>query len=231
MDRSVRSNIPHTPAHNPQSDVAHPLHRVYRKRIRGIRLRWFGSGCVLGVLVGMLVTLLASALVVTQLPSVVQSFSGAPDVAVVIGENYLNREATNRIKGSYPTGVPNLVITGLAIDLKPQNRMDLQVDFNADFSITKLDVMAAVKNELTVQNGKLVISTIGDPQLGNLNLPLELLPFDINSSVKQAINKVNNDLLISEINNSLQSGFGGTDFTVEGVTTDDSGMTIRLQHK
>lgn len=231
MDRSVRSNIPHTPTYNPQSDAAHPLHRVYRKRIRGIRMRWFGSGCALGVLVGVLVTLLASALVVTQIPSVVQSFSGAPDVAVVIGENYLNREATTRIKGSYPTGVSNLIITGLNIDLKPQNRMDLQVDFNADLAITKIDVKAVVKNELTVQNGKLVITTIGDPQLGNLNLPLELLPFDLNTSVKQAIDKVNNDLLISEINSSLQSGFGGTNFTVEGVTTDDSGMTIRLQHK
>src|SRR5439155_7548247 len=49
-----------------EDDRHHPLHRVYRKRIRGIRMRWFGSGLGLGVLVGILLTLIASALVVTQ---------------------------------------------------------------------------------------------------------------------------------------------------------------------
>jgi hypothetical protein len=79
-----------------------------------------------------------------------------------------------------------------------------------------------------VQDGKLVIGMTGEPQLGNLNLPLNLLPFNLNGRVKQAIDKVNNELLISEINKSLESGFGGSQFSVQGVTTDYDGMTIRL---
>ena len=226
-------NAPHSMLHTPHSDDAHhPLHRVYRKRIRGIRMRWFGSGCAVGVVAGILFTLLVSAVVVTQVPEVVQSFTGEPDVAVVIGESYLNREASNRINNSYPTGVPNLTLTNLDINLTPGNRMDMQPVFNADLGfLGNIPINASVKNQLTVQDGKLVLAMIGDPQLGNLNLPLELLPFDLKGRVKQAIDKVNNNVLIAEINQSLESGFGGSAFVVEGVTTNDSGMTIRLQQK
>jgi hypothetical protein len=195
-------------------------------------MRWFGSGCAMGVLVGIVVTLVVSAVVVTQVPDVVQSFTGEPDVAVVIGESYLNREAANRINGSYPTGVPNLTLTSLDINLTPGNRMDMQPVFNADLGfLGNLPVNATVKNQLTIQDGKLVIAMVGDPQLGSLNLPLELLPFDLKGQVKEALDKVNNDVLISEINQSLESGFGGSAFVVEGVTTNDSGVTIRLQQK
>ncbi len=220
----MQPNIPQSAIRNPQSE-----HHVYRKRIRGVRMRWFGSGCVLGVVVGVFITLLASALVVTQMPAVVQSFTGQPDVAVVIGESYLNREAANRINGSYPTGVSSITLTGANIDLKPENRMDLQAMFHVDAGIANFQISAGARNELTVQGGKLAIGMVGEPQLGNLNLPLNLLPFNLNDRIKQAIDKVNNDLLISEINKSLESGFGSSQFSVQGVTTDESGMTIRLQ--
>ena len=80
------------------------------------------------------------------------------------------------------------------------------------------------------KDGKLALNMVGDPQLGNLNVPLGMLPFNLKDQVATAINKVNNDLIISEINNSLVAGFGSADFVVQGVSTDDSGMTIRLQH-
>src|SRR5438105_14250723 len=57
----------------------HPLHHIYRRRIRGVRVRWLGGGFVFGVVLGVLFTLVASALVVTQFPAVVQSFTGEPD--------------------------------------------------------------------------------------------------------------------------------------------------------
>ena len=62
-------------------------------------MRWFGSGCAVGVIAGVLLTLLVSALVVTQMPAVVENVTGDPDVAVVVGESYLNREAADRMNG------------------------------------------------------------------------------------------------------------------------------------
>jgi hypothetical protein len=199
--------------------------------MRGVRVRWFGGGFTMGVLVGVALTLLVSAIVVTTVPSVLQSFTGEPDVAVVIGESYLNREAGNRINGGYPTGVQALTLTALNIDLAPSNRMDLQSTFKVSAGFFNFDVNANVKNQLNVRDGRLALNMVGDPQLGNLNVPLELLPFNLKDKIAAAIDKVNNDLIISEINNSLVAGFGGADFTVQGVTTDDSGMTIRLQHR
>jgi hypothetical protein len=211
-------------------DRHHPLHKVYRKRIRGVRMRWFGSGVLLGVLAGVLLTLLVSALVVTTMPTVLQTFTGEPDVAVVIGETYLNREAARRVQGPNPMTFANLTLTGATLDLQPDNRMDLQTTFSADLLITSLNVRAGVKNQLSVQNGELVINMVGDPQIGSLNVPLELLPFNLDAELRTAIDKINNDLIIAEINQSLESGFGGSAFTIEGVTTNDSGMTVRLQH-
>src|SRR5438046_1046703 len=79
------------PVSGVEDDSRHPLHHVYRKRIRGVRMRWFGSGCLLGLVAGILSTLIASALVVTQIPAVVQTISGEPnDVSVIISEAYLN---------------------------------------------------------------------------------------------------------------------------------------------
>src|SRR5437867_13049697 len=105
-------------------------------------MRWFGSGCAVGVVVGVFFTLLASALVVTQMPAVVQDITGQPDVAVVIGESYLNREAANRINGSYPTGVSSLTLSALTLDLKRENQMDLQAKFNVSAAYDSCQVSA-----------------------------------------------------------------------------------------
>lgn len=209
----------------------HPLHHVYRKRIRGIRTRWLGGGFALGVLAGIAFTLVVSAVVVTQIPAVLQSFSDEPDVTVTIGEKFLNREATDRLAKGPPIGVANITLKAVNINLQSDNRMDLQPTFSADVGFTKLQVSPAVKNQLTVQDGKLAINMVGDPQLGDLNVPLGLLPFDLNGRLREAVNKVNNDLLISEINKSLESSFGGGEFEVEGVTTSEVALTVRMKRK
>jgi hypothetical protein len=208
----------------------HPLHHVYRKRIRGIRMRWFGSGLVLGMIAGILLTLIVSAVVVTQIPEVVQTFSGEPDVAVVIGEGYLNREAAARLATTEQQASSNLALTAVTIDIQPGNRMDLKPTFKIDLFLTTVDISPAVRNQLSVENGELVLNMVGDPQLGDLNLPLGALPFDLDSEIRSAVNRINNDLLMAQINTSLHSGFGSEDFIVEGVTTNASGMTVRLQH-
>lgn len=212
-------------------DRDHPLHRVYRRRTRWVRMRWFIGGMVLGAISGILLTLGLSVFAVTRIPSVVQSFNGEPDLSVVIGESYLNRVATDRIKGNYPTGVDGLTLTGAQIDLKPDNRMDLAANFKVSALFVDLNTNAAVKNQLAVQDGKLAIKMVGDPQLGNLDVPLDMLPFSLKDQVASAVNSINNSVLIKEINDNLQTSFGGVDFVVQGVTTTDTSLVIRLQRK
>lgn len=200
-------------------------------RLRGIRMRWFGAGLVLGIVSGILLTVGFSALLVRQVPEIVQSFTGEPDVSVVIGEAYLNREAAVRVSSGYATGLEALTLTDVKLDLSPQNRMDLYPTFRLSFLFFNVDINAAVRNQLSVQEGRLVINMVGDPQLGDLNIPLEQLPFDLKASITSAVDRINNDLLISEINQSLRAGFGESDFEVEGVTTTDNGMIIRMQDR
>jgi hypothetical protein len=198
-------------------------------RLRAIRMRWFGAGLVLGILSGILLTVGFSALLVRQIPEIVQSFTGEPDVSVVIGEGYLNRQAALRVSSGYATGLEALTLTDVRLDLSPQNRMDLYPTFRLGVLFFDIDINATVRNQLSVQEGKLVINMVGDPQLGDLNIPLEQLPFDLKGSITTAVDRINNDLLISEINRSLHAGFGDSEFEVEGVTTTDNGMIIRMQ--
>ena len=209
----------------------HPLHHIYRKRIRGVRTRWFGSGFAMGMLAGIALTLVVSAVVVTQIPAVLQGFSEEPDIAVTIGENFLNREASDRLANGPPIGIANITLKAVNINLQPDNRMDLQPTFSANIGFTNLQISPAVKNQLTVQDGKLAINMVGDPQIGSLNVPLALLPFDLSGQLREAVNKVNNDLLISEINQSLESGFGGEEFEVEDVSTSAGALTVKMKRK
>lgn len=212
-------------------DLHNPSHRVERRRIRGVRTRWFSSGMTLGIIIGIGLTLFASALVVTQLPGMSQIYYGQPDVTIAIGEAYLNRQAKREIGDAYETGVPALTLTGVQMDLAFGNRMDLQPTFNVDTGFGSFQLNPIVKNQLSIQNGELALNMVGDLQLGNLNLALEFLPFNLKDEITRAIDRVNNEVLISQINRSLVSGFGDEKFEVEAVTTDNSSMTIRLRER
>lgn len=209
-------------------DESRQLHRLYRRQIRSVRLRWFSGGFTAGIITGILLILLASTFVVTEIPNIAENPSGDPDVAVVIGEGYLNREAANRL-ATGAGGSGTLALAAVTLDIQPGNRMDMQPTFTADLGFTTLRLSPQVKNQISVQDGKLVINMVGDPILGDLSLPLSFLPFDLDAEIRNAVDRVNNDVMIAEINQSLQSGFGGTDFIVEGVTTDNSGMTVRMR--
>jgi hypothetical protein len=203
---------------------------VYRKQVRGVRARWFTSGLLLGVLAGILLTVVVSAVVVTQIPLTINDDPGEPDVAVVVGESYLNRAAAERV-ANFNTGTEALTLTSLRLDLQPGQRMDIQPNFYVNLGFFDFDSTAIVRNELAVENGKLVIRMVGDPQLGNLNVSLDALPLDLKGTVASAVDRINNELLISEINQSLISGFGGTNFDVYSLSTEDDRLTIRLRQK
>lgn len=204
------------------------MYRTGTKGIRGIRMRWFSGGFVAGALTGIVVVIAASAMAITNIPRLDQLITGEPDVSVVIGEAYLNREAAKRVNGAYPTDIPGLTLTAVSLDLKSNNRMDLQTNFKLDALFVQLDLQAAVQNQLSVKEGQLAINMVGDPQLGNLNVPLHMLPIDLHRSVTQAVDKVNNDLLMSEINERLRTGFGDSGFVVEGAHTTETALEVYL---
>lgn len=224
----------HRPAPDPYQGVVNRqdrhANRVYRRQVRGVRVRWFTSGLLLGVMGGILLTIVVSAIVVTQIPLPVKETPGEPDVAVVISESYLNRAAAEQI-ANFSTGTELLTLTGLRLDLQPGHRMDIQPGFHVNALFFDFETTAVVRNQLAVEDGKLVVRMVGDPQLGNLNVSLDALPFDLKGTVASAVDRINNELLISEINSSLISGFGGSDFTIYGLSTENDRLTVRLREK
>lgn len=224
----------HRPGPSPYQGVVNQQdrhsNRVYRGQVRGVRVRWFTSGLLLGIMGGIALTIVVSALVVTQLPLPVKEIPGEPDVAVAISESYLNRAAAESI-ANFSTGSEILTLTALRLDLQPGHRMDIQPAFYVNVGFFDFDTTAIVRNELAVENGKLVVRMVGDPQLGNLNMSLDALPLDLKGTVASAVDRINNELLISEINESLISGFGGSDFTIYGLSTENDRLTVRLREK
>jgi len=181
----------------------------------------------------MLITLGVSILAVTArpiLPS--QGLMDQPDITVSITEDYLNREVQRGISGGYSTGINGLTLTGLTMDLKPNNQMHLQPTFKASVPFFgEVSVNAAVTSQISLHDGNLTSSMVGDPQLGNLDIPLDLLPFDLKGGVNDTVNNINNEILIARINQSLQEGFGESNFAIEGLATDENLLTVQLKQR
>jgi hypothetical protein len=204
--------------------------------MRWVRMRWLGTGMLIGFVAGIFITLGVSIFAVSAVPLLpLQNRSSQPDISMTIAETYLNREVQNVVKGEYDTGIPGLTLTGLTLDTKPDNRLDIQPVFRVEVSFfgigTSATMNAAVSNQLSVQDGKLAVSMIGDPQLGNLDIPLDMLPFDLKGGIRDTVNRLNNEVLLARINESLEAGFGGTSFVVEGVTSDENGLTVQLKQR
>jgi hypothetical protein len=201
------------------------------ERLHWLKLRWFSGGCLLGLVVGVLFTLGASILAVSSIPIVSQIIRPDPDVLVTISENYLNREATRMVGEGFPTGVEAVTLKSVTVNVTPDNHLMMSPLFNVDAGFFNFDVPAEVDNQITAQEGEIAIAMVGNPKLGELTVPLDLLPFDLEGRLHQAVDKVNNDILSTELNDALVSGFKGGEFVVESVTTDEFGVTIRLRAK
>jgi hypothetical protein len=174
---------------------------------------------------------LLSALVYTRIPKVSQFLSGTPDLVLTLSEDYLNREAEARIAAGYDTGVSGLTLRGAQVDLGPENRMDMQAEFHLDALFVQVDLSAGVKNQVTVQDGKIVVNMVGDPQVGNLNVPLDLLPGNLKEDLKGAVDRVNNAIIASELSQPLEAATAGTSLTLDGVKTNDAEMVLSLRQR
>ncbi len=218
--------------YQPHSDyLRHPLHRVYRRKMRGSRMLWFGMGMVFGGVLGFALIIILSALVHTRIPAVVHNFTGDPDVTITISEDYLSSQAQASLSGGFKTINPNLTLTAVKVEISPENRIDYAANFHVNIPFFTTDVTAAIKNQINVQDGKLVITMVGDPQLGNLNLPLDTLPFNLKGEIARAVDSVNNGLVVTQINKFIEASLAGTDIFLDGVTTDDRQISLRLRQR
>lgn len=220
------------PGYPPHSDyLHHPLHRVYRTKIRGVRVVWFVTGMVLGGIFALALIILLSALAFKAIPKIVHDFTGEPAVTLSITEDYLNSQAQKRLGDGFRPINSSLVLLAVGVGIAPENRIDYQANFHLNVPFISADVSAFVKNQINVKDGKVVINMVGDPQLGNLNLPLESLPFNLKDEINRAVDGVNNGLVGTEINKMVESSLGSTDLFLDGITTDDSSITLRLRQK
>ena len=193
---------------------------------------WFTSGCLFGIVGGVLLVLaLATFAASPILPFIDNPSTGNSDIVVAVDEGYLNTLVAERVNGSYATGIDGFTLTSLQVDLNTENRMDLLPTFRVDALFFKFDVDARVNNRLSVQDGGLAIAMIGDPQLGDLNVSLGILPFDLEGSIRKAVDRVNNDLLLSEINSAARPSLESANFEMDSVATDEEALTIRLKQK
>jgi len=201
------------------------------ERLHWLKLRWFSGGCLLGLLVGVMFTLGASILAVTSIPVVSQFITPDPDVVVTISEGYLNREATRMVADGFPTGVDAVTLKTVSVDVAPDNRLRMSPTFNVDAGFFNFDVPTEVDNQIAMQEGEVAIGMVGNPRLGQLTVPIDLLPFDLEGRIHEAVDSVNNDIVSAELNDALIRGFKGGEFLVESVTTTEEGITIRLKAK
>jgi hypothetical protein len=92
-------------------------------------------------------------------------------------------------------------------------------------------VSPSATNQLTVRDGKLAMEMIGQPRLGDLQIPLDLLPFDLTGEVHKAVDEITNTVLLAELNDMLKAGSGGDAFNVTEVQTTPDYLIVKLQRK
>jgi hypothetical protein len=191
------------------------------------RSPWFVIGWLLGLLGGAagLFFLLLIAPHRSLLPQV-PPFTD-PDITISISESYLNSQAQEQLETTHPIVLPYVSVTGVELDLQPGNRMRLQPTFHA----AVVDVAATVENNVRLDNGQLALQMNGDPKIQDIPIPLDWLPFDLPQQVRQAVDRINNELLSSELNRQISAGFGSTAFRITAITTDENAITFKLKRK
>jgi hypothetical protein len=198
-----------------------------------MRLRWFthGCSCLVGAVAGALFLFLVSNLSVRAIEMLAQVPSGQPAVTVMVQEDYLNSEAGRQINGQFATGVDGITLTNLHIDVNPSNRLDLRADFRIDVGFFSFGTNAGITNRISAQGGKIVINMEGQPQLANITVPIDALPFNLSDKITAAIDRVNNDVIAAQLNSTLDANLQGTSLYLDAITTDDSSLTLHLKQK
>jgi hypothetical protein len=121
--------------------------------------------------------------------------------------------------------VGEIKTTDLDLGLLPNAGMVLTPTFDV---AGLFNVSPSATKQLAVRNGKLTMSMIGQPRLGDLQAPLDLLPFDLAGQVRQAVDQLTNTVLLTELNDTVRTSFGSDAFDVSEVSTDNDYLQIKL---
>lgn len=195
------------------------------------RLLGLGCGCIVGIPIGMLLLLMISLASVQAIKIIAQTPSAQNDVTIVVQEDYLNSEASNEINGQFSTGIDALTITGLQLDMNPDNRLDMRAEFKVDVGFFNFTTSAGITNRISAQYGRIVVNMEGRPEIGNLTIPIDLLPFNLSDKITEVIDKVNNDVLASKLNDMLDANLSGTNLSLDSVTTDSDKLVLYLKQR
>jgi hypothetical protein len=168
---------------------------------------------------------------VKVIESLAQLPSGQPAVTVMVEEDYLNSEASKQINGQFATGVDGLTLTGLQIDVSPDNRLDMRAQFKVNVGFINFSTSAGIANHISAQDGKIAINMQGRPQLGDLTVPIDMLPFNLSDKVTSAIDRVNNDVIAAQLNSTLDANLQGSSLYLDAITTDGGSLTLHLKQK
>ncbi len=183
------------------------------------------AGFVIGWVTGV-ATLLALAALSVHEAAKDRFSTETADVRLSISKTYLNDAIQRRLRTNPQVVVQNVKTTALQMDLLPQAAMVLTPTFDVAGFFT---ISPSVNNQLSVQDGKLAMRMLGEPRLGDTQVPLGLLPFDLAGEVHQSVDDITNNVLLAELNTQLRAGFEGDSFRVTEVRTDGNYLAIQLR--
>jgi hypothetical protein len=186
-------------------------------------IAWFAVGWFTGV-----ITLLALTVTSVTLAPIPHLLSGESDVRVEINVAYLNDVVRQRLERNPQAVVGNIKTTGLQLGLLPEAGLVLTPTFDLAGWVT---LSPSVNNQLRVQDGKLAMTMVGEPRLGDTALPLGLLPFDVAAEIRNAVNQITNNVLLAELNDNLKAGFGSDQFNITDVQTNGNYLLVKMRRK
>jgi hypothetical protein len=190
-----------------------------------------GCSCLVGAVAGIVFLILITNLGARAIQTLAQTPSGQQSVTVTVQEDYLNGQASKQINGNYPTGVNGVTLTGLNIDFQPDNRIDLHADFSIQAGFLNFNTSAGITNQISAQDGKIVMNMEGRPQIANVSIPIDRLPFNLSDYITNAVDRVNNDIILKRLNEILQANLSNSDLTLDAITTDDTSLTLHMKQQ
>jgi hypothetical protein len=192
------------------------------------RILAYLTGFLLGLLGGASGVILLLLMAAAHQPLIsIQPSAVDPDITIGIRERYLNARANSSLQTSNPIVLPYVTVTNVELDFLPGNQMRLKPTFHAAI----VDIGATVVNTVQLENGEIALHMVGDPQIQDIAIPIDWLPFNLSAEIRNAVDRINNELLSTEINRQLSAGFGSDQFRIIDVTTSDEYLTVRLRAK
>lgn len=139
---------------------------------------------------------------------------GTPDLAATLSQTYLNREISRQLSGK-PFDTGSVLIRDIVVQVKGDAQMELTM--RASTGPATFDLV--VTEGLTVENGRIKISIIGQPKVTGGALP---------PAVNQVLERVNTQFIEPQINNQLtQININRRPLQLTGISSAPGFITVR----